>query len=89
MSEADDAVQEAWLGLIRTGSSNIENLAAWLTTVIGICLNMPRSREQRREEALEGVCQIQSSAARRSGTTMHDVGQLDRNRQCWSRRWHI
>jgi DNA-directed RNA polymerase specialized sigma24 family protein len=63
MSEADDAVQEAWLGLSRTGSSNIENLAAWLTTVIGICLNMPRSREQPREEPLEGVCQIQSSAA--------------------------
>jgi len=64
MSEADDAVEEAWLGLSRSGSSNIENLAAWLTTVIGICLNMPRSREQRREEPLEGVCQIQSSAAR-------------------------
>src|SRR5215212_4261198 len=55
LSEAEDAVQEAWLRLSRTDSSAVENLAGWLTTVVArICLNMLRSRQQRREEPLEG-----------------------------------
>ncbi|MET7328500.1 RNA polymerase sigma factor SigJ [Nonomuraea sp. NPDC005650] len=54
LSEADDAVQESWLRLSRTDHSNLDNLAAWLTTVVArVCLNMLRSREQRREEPLE------------------------------------
>ncbi|MFE0606611.1 sigma factor [Streptomyces sp. NPDC058892] len=54
LSEAEDAVQEAWLRLERTDTSEIENLAGWLTTVVArICLNMLRSREARREEPLE------------------------------------
>lgn len=54
LSEAEDAVQEAWLRLERTDTSEIENLAGWLTTVVArICLNMLRSRETRREEPLE------------------------------------
>jgi RNA polymerase sigma-70 factor, ECF subfamily len=53
-SEADDAVQEAWLRLSRTDTSDVENLRAWLTTVVGrICLNMLRSRRTRRENSLE------------------------------------
>ena len=53
--EADDAVQEAWLRLSRTGASGIENLAGWLTTVVGrVCLDMLRSRQTRREELLGG-----------------------------------
>ncbi|GAB2506220.1 sigma-70 family RNA polymerase sigma factor [Promicromonospora xylanilytica] len=51
--DADDALQETWLRLNRTGSEGIDNLAAWLTTVTGrICLDMLRSRSTRREDPL-------------------------------------
>jgi len=54
LADADDAVQEAWLRLARTGDAGIENLGGWLTTVVGrVCLDMLRSRKSRREEALE------------------------------------
>ncbi len=54
LSEADDAVQEAWLRLSRSDAREIENLDAWLTTVVGrVSLNMLRSRRSRREEPLE------------------------------------
>src|SRR4051812_21689305 len=54
LSEADDAVQEAWLRLSRADSGDIENLAGWLTTVVArICLNMLRARDTRREDSLE------------------------------------
>jgi RNA polymerase sigma-70 factor (ECF subfamily) len=50
-SEADDAVQESWLRLSRSDAQAIENLGAWLTTVVArIALNMLRSRDTRREE---------------------------------------
>ena len=53
LSEADDAVQETWLRLNRSDASGIENLGGWLTTVVArVCLNLLRSRETRREEAL-------------------------------------
>src|SRR5919205_785876 len=53
LSEADDAVQEAWLRLSRTNAGDVENLGAWLTTVVGrVSLNMLRSRRSRREEPL-------------------------------------
>jgi RNA polymerase sigma factor (sigma-70 family) len=53
-SEADDAVQEAWLRLNRSDSARIENLEGWLTTVTGrVCLDMLRSRKSRREEVLD------------------------------------
>src|ERR671916_441664 len=52
-SEADDAVQEAWLRLSRSGGG-VENLGGWLTTVVArVCLNMLRSRGSRREEPLD------------------------------------
>jgi RNA polymerase sigma-70 factor (ECF subfamily) len=55
LTEADDAVQEAWLRLSRTDASAIDNLGAWLTTVVGrVCLDMLRSRTVRREQPLEG-----------------------------------
>ena len=51
--EADDAVQEGWLRLSRSDVSEVENLAAWLTTVVSrICLDHLRSRGNRREDAL-------------------------------------
>jgi RNA polymerase sigma factor (sigma-70 family) len=50
-TEADDAVQEAWLRLNRTGPESIDNLGGWLTTVVSrVCLDMLRSRRSRREE---------------------------------------
>jgi RNA polymerase sigma-70 factor (ECF subfamily) len=53
VSEADDAVQEAWLRLKRSGGDGVENLGAWLTTVVArVCLNMLQSRKTRREEPL-------------------------------------
>src|SRR5215211_8584992 len=54
VAEADDAVQEAWIRLSRTDTSDVDNLRAWLTTVVGrVCLNMLRSRKTRREASLE------------------------------------
>src|ERR671911_674928 len=52
-TEADDAVQEAWIRLSRSDASEIDNLEAWLVTVVGrVALNMLRSRKTRREEPL-------------------------------------
>ncbi|MPV36426.1 RNA polymerase sigma factor SigJ [Georgenia subflava] len=54
--EAEDAVQDAWLRLTRADPDAVENLAAWLTTVVSrVCLNMLRSRATRREESLEAA----------------------------------
>ena len=53
LSEADDAVQEAWLKLSRADTSGVENLGGWLTTVVArVCLDMLRSRKSRREEPM-------------------------------------
>ena len=53
LNEADDAVQEAWLKLNRSDPSGIENLGAWLTTVVArVSLDMLRTRKARREDAL-------------------------------------
>jgi RNA polymerase sigma-70 factor (ECF subfamily) len=53
VSEVDDAVQEAWLRLSRTDTTDIDNLGGWLTTVVArVCLDMLRSRQSRREEPL-------------------------------------
>jgi RNA polymerase sigma factor (sigma-70 family) len=55
VSEADDAVQESWIRLSRADTSDVENMRAWLTTVVGrVCLNMLRSRKTRREAPLSG-----------------------------------
>jgi len=53
-SEADDAVQEAWIRLSRSNAGEIDNLEAWLVTVVArVALNMLRSRRTRREESFE------------------------------------
>ena len=53
-SEAEDAVQESWIRLGRTDVSAVENLRAWLTTVVSrVCLDMLRTRASRREDALD------------------------------------
>ncbi|KUJ69851.1 RNA polymerase subunit sigma-70 [Streptomyces albus subsp. albus] len=54
LSEAEDAVQDAWLRVSRADVAEVENITGWLTTVVArICLNMLRSRQTRREEPLE------------------------------------
>jgi RNA polymerase sigma-70 factor (ECF subfamily) len=54
LSEADDAVQDAWLRLSRTDTSEVENLGSWLTTVVArVALNMLRARSTRREQPLD------------------------------------
>ena len=54
LSDADDAVQDAWLRLSRTDTSEVENLRAWLTTIVArVALNMLRSRTTRREQPLD------------------------------------
>jgi RNA polymerase sigma-70 factor (ECF subfamily) len=53
LTEADDAVQDTWLRLSRSGGDQVQDLRGWLTTVVArICLNMLRARKVRREEAL-------------------------------------
>src|SRR5712692_166040 len=54
VAEAEDAVQETWVRLNRADASAVENLAGWLTTVVGrVCLNVLRSRATRRENSLD------------------------------------
>ena len=54
LNEAEDAVQQGWMRLSRSDAGAIDNLGGWLTTVVArVCLDMLRSRESRREEALE------------------------------------
>jgi RNA polymerase sigma factor (sigma-70 family) len=54
LTEADDAVQEAWLRLSRAGAGDVRDLRAWLTTVVSrVCLDMLRSRASRREQSLD------------------------------------
>src|SRR6266508_2509587 len=68
LSEADDAVQEAWLRLSRSDTSDVENLGGWLTTVVArVSLNMLRSRASRREEPI-GVHVPEPIVDREDGT---------------------
>ncbi len=68
LSEADDAVQEAWLRLNRADTSGVENLGGWLTTVVArVCFDMLRSRRARREESLGA--HVPEPIANRKGET--------------------
>lgn len=63
-SEAEDAVQETWLKLSRSGSQELENLGGWLTTVLArVCLDMLRTRRSRREEPLAAVADAPSGGS--------------------------
>ena len=54
LAEADDAVQETWIRLSRTDTTDVDDLRAWLTTVVArVALNLLRSRKTRRETSLE------------------------------------
>jgi RNA polymerase sigma factor (sigma-70 family) len=53
-TEADDAIQEAWIRVSRAGTGGVDNLGGWLTTVVSrVCLNMLEARQSRREEPLD------------------------------------
>ncbi|MFF4406036.1 sigma-70 family RNA polymerase sigma factor [Streptoverticillium reticulum] len=79
LSEAEDAVQETWLRLDRTDTAAIENLGGWLTTVVGrVCLNMLRSREQRREDPLETEIRVPDPVISSEGGA---VGVVDPERE--------
>src|SRR5919198_5984663 len=54
LPEADDAVQDTWLRLSRSGAEDVENLGGWLTTIVArVCLNILRSRRTHLEEPLD------------------------------------
>jgi RNA polymerase sigma-70 factor (ECF subfamily) len=68
-SEADDAVQEAWLRCSRAGTTGVENVGGWLTTIVArVCLDLLRARTARREESLDA----QRPDSFVSGVTEHD-----------------
>ncbi|HWM73967.1 MAG TPA: sigma-70 family RNA polymerase sigma factor [Nocardioides sp.] len=59
VSEADDALQEAWLRADRADTSDVRNPAGWLTTVVArVCLNLLRTRERRREQPLDDTVHV-------------------------------
>jgi RNA polymerase sigma-70 factor, ECF subfamily len=65
LSDADDAVQESWLRLNRSDTSDVQNLSAWLTTVVArVCLDFLRSRKLRHEQSL----QVPESIENQKGT---------------------
>ena len=76
LAEADDAVQEAWLRLSRSDASGVDNLGAWLTTIVArVCLNVLRSRKARREEPM-GVHVPDPVISRAGGTSPEDEALL-------------
>jgi RNA polymerase sigma factor (sigma-70 family) len=75
-AEADDAVQETWLRLSRSDASAVDNLGAWLTTIVArVCLNVLRSRNTRREEPM-GVHVPDPVISRADGTNPEDEALL-------------
>ncbi len=76
-SEADDAVQDAWLRLSRSPTGDVENLSGWLTTVVArVCLDMLRSRRSRREQplALDGELIPDAADPEREAVLAESVG---------------
>ena len=73
-SEAEDAVQEGWLRLSRSGAAGVGNLEGWLTTVVArVCLDMLRSRRTRREEPLDAADTGPAAAAAETGDPEHEA----------------
>jgi RNA polymerase sigma-70 factor, ECF subfamily len=78
LSEADDAVQEAWLKLSRSDTTGVENLAGWLTTVVGrVCLDMLRARKSRREESLDAKPPAQVAAVEKTSDAETEAVMAD------------
>jgi RNA polymerase sigma-70 factor (ECF subfamily) len=75
-TEADDAVQEAWLRLSRSDVTGVDNLTGWLTTVVArVCLDMLRSRKARREEPLD--LESPDALVEEEGDAEHDLVMAD------------
>lgn len=71
-AEAEDAVQEAWLRVSRSDSSEVDNFGGWATTIVArICLDMLRTRTSRREEALDDP--VSATLAASSQSVEHDM----------------
>ena len=86
VSEADDAVQEAWLRLSRADTSNVENLGGWLTRVVArVCLDMLRSRKSRREESLDAPG-LARPATRMGGWAGKRMESIPSRKRCWPTR---
>ncbi|WP_406158484.1 sigma-70 family RNA polymerase sigma factor [Streptomyces sp. NBC_00882] len=63
-AEAEDAVQETWVRMSRSDTTHVDNLAGWLTTVVGrVCLDMLRSRRSRAEQPLEPEVPVPATVA--------------------------
>ncbi|MGW7722817.1 sigma-70 family RNA polymerase sigma factor [Streptomyces canus] len=63
-AEAEDAVQETWVRMSRSDTTHVDNLAGWLTTVVGrVCLDMLRSRRSRAEQPLEAEVPVPATVA--------------------------
>lgn len=81
LSEAEDAIQQTWLRLNRTDTSDVANLGGWLTTVISrICLDMLRSRKSRREDPLGELVHVPDPIVTRAdgtGNPEHEALQTD------------
>ena len=76
LSDADDAVQEAWLRLSRSDTSGVENMAGWLTTIVArVSLNMLQSRKARREEPVSAS--LPEEAASGAAGPEHEVVLAD------------
>jgi RNA polymerase sigma-70 factor (ECF subfamily) len=76
LAEADDAVQEAWLRFSRSDATGVDNLGAWLTTIVArVCLNVLRSRNTRREEPI-GVHMPDLVISRMDGSNPEDEALL-------------
>jgi RNA polymerase sigma factor (sigma-70 family) len=74
VSDADDAVQETWLRLSRAGTSDVENLGGWLTTVVAhVSLDMLRARKSRREEVLSAQIGAPAASLMDAHDPEHDV----------------
>ena len=78
LSEADDAVQEAWLRLSRSDADAVANLGGWLTTVVArVCLDMLRARRARREDSWARGCPSRSSAPTSEADPAHQAELAD------------
>lgn len=69
LSEAEDAVQESWLHLVRAETSDVKNMGGWLTTIVArVCLDMLRARKARREESLEADEEVHGPTTKRESS---------------------
>src|SRR5215472_13043486 len=75
MTDADDAVQDTWLRLTGTDTSEVENLGGWLTTVVArVSLNMLRSRRRHPEQPVGDTWPAPAEAAARNGAVAGSPG---------------